>query len=143
MSTEVTFLWPPKSTLTATGPAGSSSPLCASSARSSSRCSRPGARLRGRDARPAEGVLLVLPAHLPREPTDAFIEHRLHRPQPVGAGARPRGGLRTVARHLPAASLGADALFLGMIISVSTLTGMVFKPLFSFLNCERKTHPLS
>ena len=35
---------------------------------------------------------------------------------------------------LMAASLGADALFLGMIVSVSTMTGLGMKPLFGLLS---------
>ena len=35
---------------------------------------------------------------------------------------------------LLAASLGADALFLGMIVSVSTMTGLGMKPLFGLLS---------
>ncbi|HCP33974.1 MAG TPA: MFS transporter, partial [Deltaproteobacteria bacterium] len=35
---------------------------------------------------------------------------------------------------LMAASLGADAFFLGMIVSVSTMTGLGLKPLFGLLS---------
>ena len=41
---------------------------------------------------------------------------------------------KTPLLPLMAASLGADAMFLGMIVSVSTLTGLGLKPLFGLLS---------
>jgi MFS family permease len=41
---------------------------------------------------------------------------------------------KTPLLPLFAASLGANATFLGLIVSVSTLTGMLLKPLFGFLS---------
>lgn len=41
---------------------------------------------------------------------------------------------KTPLLPLFAASLGANATFLGLIVSVSTLTGMLLKPIFGFLS---------